>query len=307
MSHVGPTSCFSSVALSVRAHPIDCHPIGPASEVPPHVHNAALSKLDASLLNPSELPNAVASSSGTPHETPAASVDAPPRPTEGNSMATNLFTAPAPPLGSETPFLARPHLGARLETDASVSSVDRLEKEMSGMNLSPGFIYLDEQGMTKWQGATSGFPLLELLAEAERHPSSQSPNLGTPSTTSSSTDTASTPFSPDSVQSPQDERGRTRSSQRDHPNGKGKHKEGGPATVDERDRSGSGFFPGRKARTAQKMDPEASWKAITQVISPDLMDVLIRSYLSTTHLLWPFLHVPSFLAVRSAHLDSALP
>jgi hypothetical protein len=56
------------------------------------------------------------------------------------------------------------------------------------------------------------------------------------------------------------------------------------------------FFPGRKSREVKSLNPEASWKVITGVIEPDLMDTLIRSYLSTTHLLWPFLHVPSFLA-----------
>ena len=280
--------------LQTTSSPPSTDLLGLAAEVPPHVHNAALSKLDASLLNPSELPNAVASSSGTSNVKTGSASSGPPHATDPANPSADLFTAPVPPSGVESSYLARPSLGDRLGPDASQSSVERLEREMSGMNLSPGFIYLDEQGMTKWQGATSGFPLLELLAEAERHPSSQSPNLDPASSASSGT--VSTPFSPTSTQSPQDDdRGRTRSSQRDQPNGKGKHKEGGG---DDRDRSGSGFFPGRKPRTVQRLDPEASWKAITQVISPDLMDVLIRSYLSTTHLLWPFLHVPSFLAVR---------
>jgi len=65
-------------------------------------------------------------------------------------------------------------------------------------------------------------------------------------------------------------------------NGKGKDKDTAAGGVgDDKDRSGSGFFPGRQPRTVQRLDPEASWKSITGVIPPDLMDVLIRSYVST--------------------------
>lgn len=42
-------------------------------------------------------------------------------------------------------------MAGRTDTMQSMSSlhgVDRLQKEMDGMNLSPGFIYLDEMGMT---------------------------------------------------------------------------------------------------------------------------------------------------------------
>lgn len=55
------------------------------------------------------------------------------------------------------------------------------------------------------------------------------------------------------------------------------------------------FFPDRTPRPHQTLNPEASWKVITGVIPPDLMDTLVRCYLSTSHLLWPFLHVPTFL------------
>jgi len=65
-------------------------------------------------------------------------------------------------------------------------------------------------------------------------------------------------------------------------NGKGKDKDTAAGGLgDDKDRSGSGFFPGRKPRTVQRLDPEASWTSITGVIPPDLMDVLIRSYVST--------------------------
>jgi hypothetical protein len=47
--------------------------------------------------------------------------------------------------------VSRPAMGGRTSTEQSSNSLhgfDRLQKEMEGMNLSPGFIYLDEMGMT---------------------------------------------------------------------------------------------------------------------------------------------------------------
>jgi hypothetical protein len=40
------------------------------------------------------------------------------------------------------------------------------------------------------------------------------------------------------------------------------------------------FFPDRTPRPSQTLNPEASWKVITGVIPPDLMDTLVRCYVS---------------------------
>lgn len=40
------------------------------------------------------------------------------------------------------------------------------------------------------------------------------------------------------------------------------------------------FFPGRAPRPSQMLNPEATWRVITNVIPSDLMDTLVRCYVS---------------------------
>lgn len=140
-------------------------------------------------------------------------------------------------------------------------------------------------------GATSGFPLLEILTAAKTQSEEEmSPDTSSPS----STEAAAT--QPAAAPSPQDRVGR-RGTPHSVSGGGGRS-----ASVGASKRSSSTppmkdrFFPDRTPRPHQTLNPEASWKVITGVIPPDLMDTLVRCYLSTSHLLWPFLHVPSFLA-----------
>jgi hypothetical protein len=201
-----------------------------STEVPPHVHNQALSQLDASLLNPSMgpsgaastaasltptagsvgLPSTSASSSGstttmaTMLHVPSA-VTTTSYPTYGMDSSTSAalptlpvestlpppFLPPAVPTAASSagwgqfdfslrpdapmaaaavapPLTARTSSAGRLPTSAGSSSSrgahkgDSLEKQMEGMNLSPGFIYLDEMGMT----CVAGPPL---RARTRRH------------------------------------------------------------------------------------------------------------------------------------------
>ncbi|KAF7975571.1 hypothetical protein HWV62_9271 [Athelia sp. TMB] len=44
-------------------------------------------------------------------------------------------------------------------------SVDDLVEQTSKMSLSASYLYFDDEGYTRWQGETSGFPLLDLLLE----------------------------------------------------------------------------------------------------------------------------------------------
>ena len=160
--------------------------------------------------------------------------------------------------------------------------VDAMAKQMEGMS----FFYEDEIGQAKWQGqyslafdsarscpgATSGFPLLSLL-----------------------TSTNALPDSDDD----EPRRGRTQPSIRPHAQSVAFAPSAGRASSSNRrsvSQQKNRFFPDRTPRPHQTLNPEQSWKAITNVIPPDLMDTLVRCYLSTSHLLWPFLHVPSFLA-----------
>ncbi|KAJ7607206.1 fungal-specific transcription factor domain-containing protein [Roridomyces roridus] len=45
------------------------------------------------------------------------------------------------------------------------SSPDQLAEETSRLSLSASYLYFDDEGYTRWQGETSGLPLLDLLVE----------------------------------------------------------------------------------------------------------------------------------------------
>ncbi|KAJ7176876.1 fungal-specific transcription factor domain-containing protein [Mycena filopes] len=56
---------------------------------------------------------------------------------------------------------------------ADAPSPDQLAEETSRLSLSASYLYFDDEGYTRWQGETSGLPLLDMLVE--RHvPSSDS-------------------------------------------------------------------------------------------------------------------------------------
>jgi hypothetical protein len=48
---------------------------------------------------------------------------------------------------------------------ASGSPTDDLAEHTSRMSLSPSYLYFDDEGYTRWQGETSGLPILDLLVE----------------------------------------------------------------------------------------------------------------------------------------------
>ena len=137
--------------------------------------------------------------------------------------------------------------------------------EIARMSLSSSYLYVDDEGFTRWQGETSGLPILDLLIE--RH----------------------------------------------HSSPKNEHDSNSPATVVFY--SDSTWFPDRTVHHLAHMNPGRLWILVTSFIPPDLMDryvfvvhpncrsthlhpqSLVRCYLSTSHYLMPFLHVPTFLKV----------
>ena len=246
-------------------------------DVPPNVHNAFLSSLDARLGSGTGVginegmgsgalvaPEALSGLNGV-----------------GAGGASSWLESLTGALASGSDWSAPTKRLSRRDNE----SVDQMAKRMEGMS----FFYEDEIGQAKWQGATSGFPLLDLLTAAtasdgDGDSGQPSRQLVTPSeagylpapNVSSSTDNVAGP-SP-SVSSAHGQNGVAL--------------QPGSPSKQKRTR----FFPDRTPRPHQTLNPEASWKVITGVIPPDLMDTLVRCYLSTSHLLWPFLHVPSFLA-----------
>jgi hypothetical protein len=145
-------------------------------------------------------------------------------------------------------------------------------------------------------GATSGFPLLDLLTNANTaEQNSARPLDQVPSTGGFTSFENNLSTSPASLVLP-----RANSSQSnikaDRKGSSSSRLSNADSPSQSKEKEKERFFPDRTPRPHQTLNPEASWKVITGVIPPDLMDTLVRCYLSTSHLLWPFLHVPSFLA-----------
>ncbi|KAH8086933.1 fungal-specific transcription factor domain-containing protein [Filobasidium floriforme] len=266
--------------------------------IPPGVHNALINQLDGQL------------SAGTqPGQSNSASVDV-----QGVSGAIDGLSATdfAHLLRQHgTTLLGNPGLqigasSAQGSGPINPEQVNQLGRNASGisLNLSNGYLYVDEIGQTKWQGATSGFPLLDLLTANSLQ--QQSEPLGQragnadvlPTHTNDLRDmdankvSGSPPPRSMSDDSVVETRGRTLSA---GGNGKAASDLTRGLTEPAGNQREEKFFPDRAPRPSQMLNPEATWRVITNVIPSDLMDTLVRCYLSTSHLLWPFLHVPSFL------------
>lgn len=48
-----------------------------------------------------------------------------------------------------------------------ITSDNQLLEEMSKMSLAASYLYFDDEGYTRWQGETSGLPILDLLVEKQ--------------------------------------------------------------------------------------------------------------------------------------------
>ena len=111
---------------------------------------------------------------------------------------------------------------------------DRLTEEAARTALSPSYLYFDDEGYTRWQGETSGLPLLDLMVERRKIVAKQEPDQPmTPMTPA--------PLTPNWQSSP-----------------------GAQAAMND-------WFPDRPQRRTET-NPEAIWKLITSFIAPDLMD-----------------------------------
>ena len=63
-----------------------------------------------------------------------------------------------------------PAFGYRSTANGEASASEHPSEESARMSLSSSYIYVDDEGFTRWQGETSGLPILDLLVE--RHHSS---------------------------------------------------------------------------------------------------------------------------------------
>lgn len=110
--------------------------------------------------------------------------------------------------------------------------VDGLSEQVGRMSISASYLYFDDEGYTRWQGETSGLPLLDLLVDQHLSAAKRED---------------SEPLSP----SP---------SNRSGENGSNSQKVVNPD-----------YFPNRTPK-CQSVNPETLWRLITTYIVPDLMD-----------------------------------
>lgn len=111
--------------------------------------------------------------------------NAAPSPIEGTmgafTSSSNVFTSGVPPPSLNTYPLTNPsnyfqpaQNASRQTSPISVSSQtcfagngapEQTAEDAAHMSLSPSYLYFDDEGHTRWQGETSGLPLLDLLVE----------------------------------------------------------------------------------------------------------------------------------------------
>ena len=55
-----------------------------------------------------------------------------------------------------------------LPLDGRAAEMSELAEATSRLSLTHSYLYLDDEGSTRWQGESSGLPLLDLLLEEDR-------------------------------------------------------------------------------------------------------------------------------------------
>jgi hypothetical protein len=123
-------------------------------------------------------------------------------------------------------------LGHQYSCGQSPMTADQLAEDTARMSLSASYMYFDDEGYTRWQGETSGLPLLDLLVERHSVPSARREIMA---------------------------RARRESMDRKPP-------DGAPPNSANKD-----WFPNRTPRRTD-INPETLWRLITSYIVPDLMD-----------------------------------
>jgi hypothetical protein len=82
---------------------------------------------------------------------------------------------------TESPNAAfRSLLGNHYPCSQNSSNPDQLAEETARLSISPTYLYFDDEGYPRWQGETSGLPLLDLLVERNMLPSSTPQNTDHP-------------------------------------------------------------------------------------------------------------------------------
>ena len=201
--------------------------------------------------------------------------------------------------------------------------VERLVEDTARLSLSSSYLYLDDEGYTRWQGEMSGLPILDLLVErhgpphqqhgqdqgdmqqmqmkmeregspaSHSHSQSRERERSRDSWASSSTSTSyASPTSPTSPTSPSASTSASATSPTALPQTSTASASAAAAAAAARaaaSASAAEWFPDRTAKRTD-IDPEKIWKLITAFIAPDLMDrcVSVSGMRFLVMWSWPF-------------------
>ena len=142
--------------------------------------------------------------------------------------------------------------------------VDSHDEESSRLSLTASYLYFDDEGYTRWQGETSGLPVLDLLVE--RHGTVKTSPQDPPHSDAQPATTATEWF----------------------PNRQLRRTDVNPQTL--------------WRLITSSISPELMDRYVVCYFCPmcsgaDVSISLVQCYLSTSYYILPFLHVPTFLAV----------
>ncbi|KAI0777449.1 fungal-specific transcription factor domain-containing protein [Trametes elegans] len=128
---------------------------------------------------------------GLPPQSP---VDPSTSPHASFASSTHIFpTAVPPPSLSAYPLMnpstffgpmkpssrnSSPNTGMAFGPSSSNGVTDQLVEETSRMSLASSYLYFDDEGYTRWQGETSGLPILDLLVERHAVVTKPDPDRG---------------------------------------------------------------------------------------------------------------------------------
>ncbi|KAI0342012.1 hypothetical protein BDW22DRAFT_226824 [Trametopsis cervina] len=176
-----PHKSKRATTLEDRMHHLETliQAIPPAVFAAEGVLNSSL-KGDGIVPGPTEPPIAQMSFASSSHAFPAGM----PPP----SLSSYPLINPSTFFGPSKPTSTSRHSSPNgMAFNGSPNPADRLAEETARMSLSPSYLYVDDEGYTRWQGETSGLPILDLLVERQRVVTKQEPDQAPSSQTPYST------------------------------------------------------------------------------------------------------------------------
>ena len=114
------------------------------------------------------LPQSPVDPSTSPHASFASSTHIFPTAVPPPSLTAYPLINPSTFFGPVKPGSRNASPGTGFRVGSSNGGVESFGEETSRMPLASSYLYFDDEGYTRWQGETSGMPILDLLVERRR-------------------------------------------------------------------------------------------------------------------------------------------